>query len=174
MHSNMLYSSVIERFLLVSLLVSVVPILAIAQDCAPGSSGLAANLPIVPIEGTGGATVFTLENVPAREIPLKLMAGPFVSQTTQSVVPGNVAFARGDGAGAYRAKYRATQTRRSRPASQAKRPSALLRRSFLRTASASEHSRLYGSMLPLGSASSGRAPRIRHCGLKTARPCASP
>jgi hypothetical protein len=98
MHSNMLYSSVIQRFLLVSLLVSVVPILAIAQDCAPGNSGLAANLPIVPIEGTGGATVFTLENVPAREIPLKLMAGPFVSQTTQSVVPGNVAFARGDGA----------------------------------------------------------------------------
>jgi hypothetical protein len=83
----------------VLVLMAFLPFQLVAQECSHGNDELSANPPTVIVQGTGGLTVFTLDNVPAADVLLKLSAGPFVSQAAQSVIAGSVTFGAGDGSG---------------------------------------------------------------------------
>ena len=85
--------------LLFLFLFSLVPTITQAQDCSQASSDLSIHPQIAIVQESAGSTVFLIEKVPAAPIPLKLTAGPFVSQTTHGVVSGAVAFSAGDGSG---------------------------------------------------------------------------
>src|SRR6266481_2581414 len=64
------------------------PLLAYSQDCPSPHPGIAVHIPAATIQGTKGSTVLHLQNPQASAAALNLKAGPFVSQTTGSVVPG--------------------------------------------------------------------------------------
>ncbi len=88
----------IYRFLFLFLF-SLVPMIAQGQDCPQASSDLSIHPQIAIVTESAGSTVFLIEKVPAATTPLKLTAGPFVSQTTHGVVSGAVIFSAGDGSG---------------------------------------------------------------------------
>src|SRR5260370_26033602 len=64
------------------------PLLEYSQDCPSPHPGIAVHIPAATIQGTKGSTVLHLQNPQASAVALNLKAGPFVSQTTGSVVPG--------------------------------------------------------------------------------------
>jgi hypothetical protein len=73
---------------LVGLVLFVFPTSAQSQDCPTAQHGLTVQIPAATVQGTKGSAVLHLQNSQAAGIPLNLMAGPFVNQTTGSVVPG--------------------------------------------------------------------------------------
>jgi hypothetical protein len=97
MHKCQLSVWVKDGIIALLLACALLPRGAVAQECPQDKSELVINPPIVQIQGSGGETIFALENLPSKDVGLNLTAGPFISQTTHSVVPGTVAFSRGDG-----------------------------------------------------------------------------
>src|SRR5229473_4933441 len=66
----------------------VLPLPVYSQDCPTPHAGITVQIPAATIQGTKGSTVLHLQNPQASAVALNLKAGPFVSQTTGSVVPG--------------------------------------------------------------------------------------
>lgn len=70
-----------------------VAIFANAQDCQVPAGAISLRAPAAVIHGTDGSTVVHAANPQSSAAKLKLSAGPFVSQASQSLAAGTVAFA---------------------------------------------------------------------------------
>jgi len=84
----------------VLLLLPLVPIFTGAQECSPSGAGLSAKTSLAILQTAGGSSIVHVENSQSGDVSLNLTAGPFVSQTTVSIVAGAVAFTAADGSGA--------------------------------------------------------------------------
>jgi hypothetical protein len=90
----------VSRFALFLVLL-LFPISVWGQKCLNANSELAAQSSLAILQPAGGSTVVHIESALPSEVSINLTAGPFINQSTHSIVSGaGVAFTAGDGGGA--------------------------------------------------------------------------